>query len=116
MAQNNNRRAAPVLRVNIPMLLQEPRISEADLSMAFHRILGVLDHDYCGEAWVIQEYHFRDDGVFDPVAFRNEIRNLQLQYANYYVPPHMRAAVQLASDRHYDEVVRRDNAAMNNNQ
>lgn len=114
MAQNNNRRAAPVLRVNIPRHRAQP--SEADLSMAFHRILGVLDHDYCGEAWVIQEYHFRDDGVFDPVAFRNEIRNLQLQYANDYVSPHMRAAVQLASDRHYDEVVRRDNAAMNNNQ
>jgi hypothetical protein len=118
MDQNNREARFPNLGLNIPQPQQldqpQPQLaqpSEADLSMAFHRSLGVLDHDYCGESWVIQQHHF-----LDPVALRTEIRNLQIQYANRYVEPHMSAAVRLASDRHYQAVLRRDNAAMNNNQ
>ena len=118
MDQNNRAARFPNLLLYIPqpqqLDQQQPQPaqpSEADLSMAFHRSLGVLDHDYCGEAWVIQQQHF-----LDPVALRTEMRNLQLQYANRYVDPHMSAAVRQASDRHYDAVIRRDNAAMNNNQ
>jgi hypothetical protein len=118
MDQNNRAPRFPNLGLNIPQPQQldqpQPQLaqpSEADLSMAFHRSLGVLGHDYCGESWVIQQRHF-----LDSVALRTEIRNLQIQYANRYVDPHMRDAVLQASNRHYDAVILRDNAAMNNNQ
>ena len=116
MDQNNRVARLPNLHINI----QQPRMvqlqpseaeAEANASMMFHRILGVLDHDYCGEALELQLRHFQD-----PLGLRNAIRNLQLQYANDYVAPHLRAAVRLASDLHYQAVLRRDNAAINNNQ
>jgi hypothetical protein len=81
---------------------------EMRLSMLFNVALGPLGLQY-------------RDAVL-PIQFRNaadmyaSIYDMQLLYANMIVDPKQRASARDLADQHYQSIIRRNNAVLNNNQ
>ena len=101
----------PLLQIPPPVQLQpnEPR-----LSMMFNDTLGsARSLQYRQAARDIEQEYI---GVINNANMYIRIKNLQLSYANMIVDAEKRDRAISLSNQHFQSVLRRENAALNNNQ
>ena len=95
MAHNNNPVRFPNLRLEIPQQHIPPPQNEPKLIMAFHQSLGEIGNEYRMSSLLVQIDYYRQERL------KNEIRNLQIEFANRCVNPELALA---ASLRHFNSV------------